>query len=125
MTHPTGPDTVPDDVLEAIAALGSRARSVIIHHISVHGVSSSDELASAIGSTSAHIHTKLLERTGIIVRSARPGGAPRASYWRIEQPRLAQLTKTWTDYLDGAEAPLSALSAEAQPKALPTTVSHP
>lgn len=104
MPHRTGPDTVPDDVLEAITALGSRARSLIIHHIALHGISSGDELAAAIGSTSAHTHTKLLERTGVLVRSARPGGIPRASYWQIDQPRLTQLKTTWAAFLDGAEA---------------------
>lgn len=94
MPHRTGPDTSSDDVLDAITALRSRARSLIIHPIAVHGISSGDELAAVIDSTSAHTHTKLFERTGVLVWSARPGGMPRASYWRIDQPLPAQLKDT-------------------------------
>jgi DNA-binding transcriptional ArsR family regulator len=104
MSRLTNPSEMPREVSSTIEIIGNRARTEILHWLSLDDTLTATELAERLGATRAgtHGHLVILERAGLIAGDlALDERQGRTVHWAVNSSQVRGLAQAWSEYAVG------------------------
>jgi len=104
MSRLTQPPEMPREVSATIEIIGNRARTEILHWLSLDATLTATELAERLGATRTGTHGNLviLERAGLITGAPGPDDRQgRTVHWTVKHDQVRELARVWSDYAAG------------------------